>query len=63
MSDDRQTIEIRRMLAESDKFQAEVRKLMAESARLDKERWWFPWIQVITAVAAVVAAIGVIFRH
>ena len=62
MSEDRQLIEIRRLLAESDKFVAEQRKLMAESQKLDKERWWFPWLQIITAIAALVAAVGVILH-
>lgn len=63
MSDARQTIEIRRLLAESDKFQSEVRKLMAESQKRDKERWWYPWLQMVTVIAAVIAAIGVIFHR
>lgn len=70
MSDDRQTIDLReqviridRMIAESDKFVAEQRKLMAESAKLDKERWWYPWVQAVTALAAIIAAIGVIFHR
>jgi hypothetical protein len=70
MSDERQTIDLReqviridRMLAESDKFVAEQRMLMAESQKFDKERWWFPWLQVVTAIAAIVAAIGVIVHR
>lgn len=63
MSEDRQTIEIRRLLAESDKFVAETRKLMAEASKLDKERWWFPWLQAVTTIAAVIAALGVIFHR
>jgi hypothetical protein len=67
MSDDlnlrEQLIRIDRAIAESDKFVAEQRKLMAESQKLDKERWWFPWVQIVTAIAAIIAAIGVIFRH
>jgi len=62
MSEDRQTIEIRRLLAESDKFVAEQRKLMAESAKLDKERWWFPYLQIFTAIAAFIAAIAAILH-
>jgi hypothetical protein len=63
MSDDRTLVEIRRLLAESDKFVAEQRKLIAESQKLDKERWWFPWLQIITTIAALVAAFGVVFHR
>jgi hypothetical protein len=40
MSDDaRRDVEIRRWLAESDKFVAEQRKLMAEASKLDSEKY------------------------
>jgi hypothetical protein len=56
-----QIARIDRARAESDKFVAEQRKLIAEALKFDKERWWFPWLQLLTvcvssaAVAAVVA--------
>jgi hypothetical protein len=58
MSDDieeerlRSRTEIRRWLAESDKFVAEQRKLMAEAAKFERERW----TSVLLALAAVFGA-------
>lgn len=60
---DRERAETRKLTQESDKFAAEQRKLISESQKLDKERWWFPWLQVITAIAAIIAALGVLLRH
>lgn len=53
MSDDidRSRVEIRRLIAESDKFVAEQRKLMAEAAKFDRDR-------VSTLVLAIAAALG-----
>ena len=58
-----QITRIDRAIAESSKFQAEQRKLISESLKFDRERWWLPWSQLITMIAAIVAAVGVIFRH
>lgn len=54
--DERAQVEIRRWLAESDKFVAEQRKLMAEAAKYEKEHCWFPWLQLI---ALVVSSAGI----
>lgn len=56
---DRAQADTRKLIAESDKFAAEQRKLIAETLKLDKERWWFPWLQLLTVSvsSAVVAAI------
>lgn len=53
-----QIARIKRAQLESDKFVTEQRKLIAEAQKLDKERWWFPLLQIITAIAAIVAAIA-----
>lgn len=54
MSDDlRDHVEIRRLIAESDKFTAEQRKLIAEAAKFDRERWWQPAL----AIAAVIGGL------
>ncbi len=53
------TIAIRRMLAESDKFAAEQRKLGAEADKLMRDRQLAPWqvaISGMTAGAALFAA-------
>jgi ElaB/YqjD/DUF883 family membrane-anchored ribosome-binding protein len=50
---DRLRVEIRRLIAESDKFVAEQRKLMAEAAKFDRERWWQPAL----AIAAVIGGL------
>jgi hypothetical protein len=59
MSEIRNEIELQRMLQETKKFIAEHDKLMAETAKLDKERWWFPWLQLLTLVVSS-ATIGAI---
>jgi uncharacterized protein (UPF0335 family) len=45
--------------AESSKFGIEAAKLLVEMRKLDRERWWFPWLQFLTSavVAAVVGAV------
>lgn len=54
MSDDtRSQVEIRRWLAESDKFVAEQRKLMAEAAKCERERW----TSVVLAIGAALGAL------
>lgn len=35
---------IRNLISESDKFQAEQRKLIAESQKLDRDRYFAPWL-------------------
>jgi hypothetical protein len=51
-----------RLIAEREKFYAERRQLDADAAKLERERWWFPWLQLIT-VAASGAAVAVIVGH
>lgn len=55
---DRERAETRKLTQESDKFIAGQRKLISEAQKLDKERWWFPWLQFVTAIAAIVAAVA-----
>jgi hypothetical protein len=54
MSDDalRYQVELRRLLAESDKFAAEQRKLTAEAAKFDRERW----TPIVLSIAAAFGA-------
>jgi hypothetical protein len=54
-----QIARIDRAQAETEKFAAEQRKLAAEALKLDKERWWFPWLQLLT-VAVSSAAVGAV---
>lgn len=51
--------EMNKLSAEASKLSAEQLKLMAEAMKLDKERWWFPWLQLVTVSvsSAVIAAI------
>jgi hypothetical protein len=63
--DDGRQAELQRMLEETKKFVAEQHKLMAEAAKLDKERWWFPWLQLLTITvssAAIGAVVGRLFH-
>jgi cell division protein FtsB len=52
-----------KLAAERDKLSAEREKLFQEALKLERERWWFPWLQVVTAIAAIIAALGVLLRH
>lgn len=64
-ADIRQQAELQRMLEETKKFVAEQHKVMAEAAKLDKERWWFPWLQLLTITissAAIGAVVGRLFH-
>ena len=54
-----QLARIDRAQAETSKFAAEQHKLIAEQLKLDKERWWFPWLQLLTLVVSS-AAIGAV---
>jgi hypothetical protein len=51
--------ERRKLQAEHDQMTALTIKSYAETAKLDKERWWFPWLQLLTVVISS-AAIGAI---
>jgi hypothetical protein len=56
-------LDLRAELARIDRDRAETQKLIAESLKFDKERWWFPWLQVTTVLvsnAAIAAAVGAI---
>jgi cell division protein FtsB len=46
----RQVAETWKLMAEQQKLIAEREKLFAEVSKLDKERWWFPWLQLLTLV-------------
>jgi len=61
-----QIVRIDRAIAESEKLREETRKfiteqhkLAAEAAKLDRERVWFPWLQLLTVVISS-AAIGAV---
>lgn len=56
---DRSMAEYHKFAAEEAKLRAETLKFYTEERKLDRERWWFPWLQVFTALAtnAVIAAI------
>ena len=63
MSDDiRRDVEIRRWLAESDKFVAEQRKLMAEAAKFDRDRWTAPLLSLAAVLGALTGFLAVLAR-
>jgi len=64
MSDDafRSQIEIRRWLAESDKFVAEQRKLMSEAAKFDRDRWTAPLLSLAAVLGALTGFLAVLAR-
>jgi ElaB/YqjD/DUF883 family membrane-anchored ribosome-binding protein len=64
MSDDpdRLRVEIRRLIAESDKFVAEQRKLMAEAAKFNRERWWQPAIAIAAVIGGLLGAAAFIAK-
>lgn len=59
---DRDRVETQKLMDESRKFVAEQQKLIAESLKLDKERWWFPWLQLMTVVVSSAAIAAVVAR-
>ena len=59
MLDLRTEIELQRMLEETKKFVSESHKLEAERRKIDKEIWWFPWLQLLTLVVSS-ATIGAV---
>jgi hypothetical protein len=61
-ADIRQQAELQRMLEETKQFVAEQHKLMAEAAKLDKERWWFLWLQLLTITISIGAVVGRLFH-
>lgn len=64
MSDDidRGRVEIRRLIAESDKFVAEQRKLMAEAAKFDRDRWTAPLLSLAAALGALAGVLTVLAK-
>jgi ABC-type phosphate/phosphonate transport system permease subunit len=54
---------IDRERAETQKFVAETRKLMNEADKLGREYRWYPWVQMIVTLGAiVVAALALLHR-
>ena len=64
MSDDafHSQVEIRRWLAESDKFVAEQRKLIAEAAKFDRDRWTAPLLSLAAVLGALTGFLAVLAR-
>lgn len=56
---DRDRAETTKLMEETRKFVSESRKLAAEAQKLDRERWWFPTLQLLVsfATSAVIAAV------
>lgn len=62
MDPDDNNLELRQHIAWIDRELAETRKLIAEAKKYDKERWWYPWLPLITSTAAATAFGFVIAR-
>ena len=64
MSDDaeRARVEIRRWIAESDKFVAGQRKLMAEAAKFDRDRWTPLVLAIAAAFGAFAGALSILAK-
>jgi hypothetical protein len=57
LQDDRDNLELEKLLVETRKLLAETRKLTAEETKLKHEALWYPYAvgaAVMTAIAAVV---------
>jgi hypothetical protein len=59
---ERARTEIKRWLAESDKFAAEQRKLMAEAAKFDRDRWTAPLLSLAAVLGALTGFLAVLAR-
>ncbi|MBV9290034.1 MAG: hypothetical protein JO288_19855 [Hyphomicrobiales bacterium] len=55
-----QIIRIDRSIAETEKLQAETRKYVSETRRIDRERWWFPFLQRVTLAVSTAAGGGLV---
>ncbi len=44
-------------MAELDRIKMETEKLRAETVKLQKEARWHPWVAIIIAVIALIAAL------
>jgi len=64
LSDDaeRARVEIRRWIAESDKFVAGQRKLMAEAAKFDRDRWTPLVLAIAAAFGAFAGALSILAK-
>jgi hypothetical protein len=49
---DQALAESHKLAAEESKLRAETFKLYTEERKLDRERVWFPWLQLVIAVTA-----------
>ncbi len=52
---DRTTIELQRLIAETNKFVAEQRKLLAEAGKLRLDRWLGPVIVIFGGLGSLIA--------
>ena len=69
MSDIPADLDLREQIARIDQAQAETRefaaeqqKLVEEVLKLARERFWFPWLQLLTLVASSAAIAAVVAR-
>jgi hypothetical protein len=60
--DEERRLYIDRQLAEMRKFNAEHDKLMAEALKFERERRWFPWLQLLAVVGSSAAIAAVVSR-
>ena len=58
MSSPHHEAELLRLVEETKKFVAEAHELEAERRKLDSERAWFPWLQLLTSSATIAALVA-----
>jgi hypothetical protein len=54
--------ETRKLTAEAQKLGAEQQKLFIEALKLERERWWFPSLQLLIGFATSAAIAAVVAR-
>jgi len=59
---ERARAEIKRWIAESDKFAAEQRKLMYEASKLDRDRWTPLVLAIAAAFGAFAGALSILSK-
>ncbi len=57
-----QITRIDRSIEETRKFTAEAHKLTAEAAKLERDRWWTPWVGIGGLIGGLVAAVTLILH-
>lgn len=60
--DDRDNLDLDRLLIENHKLRAETSKFLAEVSKLKRETFWYPFVVGSAALGAISGAISILFK-